>query len=44
MGQEYSFTQQERDNLFAPTKVYSRFGTDHINEFTMLHVYDTDEN
>jgi hypothetical protein len=44
MAQEYSFTQQERNNLFAPTKVYSSFGRDQINDFLMLHVYDTDGN
>jgi hypothetical protein len=44
MAQEYSFTQQERNNLFAPSKVYSSFGRDHINDFMMLHVYDTDGN
>ena len=44
MAQEYSFTQQERNNLFAPTKVYSSFGRDQLNDFMMLHVYDTDGN
>jgi len=44
MAQEYSFTQQERNNLFAPTKVYSSFGRDQLNDFLMLHVYDTDGN
>ena len=44
MAQEYSFTQQERNNLFAPTKVYSSFGRDQINDFMMLHVYDTNGN
>ena len=44
MAQEYSFTEQERNNLFAPTKVYSSFGRDQLNDFLMLHVYDTDGN
>lgn len=44
MAQEYSFTQQERNNLFAPTKVYSSFGRDQLNDFLMLHVYDTNGN
>ena len=44
MAQEYSFTQQERNNLFAPTKVYSSFGKDALNDFVMLHVYDTSGN
>ena len=44
MAQEYSFTQQERNNLFAPSKVYSSFGRDQLNEFLMLHVYDTNGN
>ena len=44
MAQEYSFTQEERNNLFAPTKVYSSFGRDQLNDFMMLHVYDTDGN
>ena len=44
MAQEYSFTQQERNNLFAPSKVYSSFGRDQLNDFLMLHVYDTDGN
>ena len=44
MAQEYSFTQQERNNLFAPTKVYSSFGRDQLNDFMMLHVYDTNGN
>ena len=44
MAQEYSFTQQERNNLFAPTKVYSSFGRDQLNDFVMLHVYDTNGN
>jgi len=44
MAQEYSFTQQERNNLFAPTKVYSSFGRDQLNDFMILHVYDTDGN
>ena len=44
MAQVYSFTQQERNNLFAPTKVYSSFGRDQLNDFMMLHVYDTDGN
>ena len=44
MAQEYSFTQQERNNLFAPTKVYSSFGRDQLNDFMMLHVYDTEGN
>ena len=44
MAQEYSFTQQERNNLFAPTKVYSSFGRDQLNDFMMLHVYDTGGN
>ena len=42
MAQEYSFTQQERNNLFAPSKVYSSFGRDQLNDFMMLHVYDTE--
>ena len=44
MAQEYSFTQQERNNLFAPSKVYSSFGRDQLNDFLMLHVYDTNGN
>ena len=44
MAQEYSFTQEERNNLFAPTKVYSSFGRDQLNDFLMLHVYDTNGN
>ena len=44
MAQEYSFTQEERNNLFAPTKVYSSFGRDQLNDFMILHVYDTDGN
>ena len=44
MAQEYSFTQQERNNLFAPSKVYSSFGRDELNDFVMLHVYDTSGN
>ena len=44
MAQEYSFTQEERNNLFAPTKVYSSFGRDQLNDFMMLHVYDTNGN
>ena len=44
MAQEYSFTQQERNNLFAPSKVYSSFGRDALNDFVMLHVYDTNGN
>jgi len=44
MAQEYSFTQQERKNLFAPSKVYSSFGRDELNDFVMLHVYDTSGN
>ena len=44
MAQEYSFTQQERKNLFAPSKVYSSFGRDQLNDFMMLHVYDTNGN
>ena len=44
MSQEYSFTQQERNNLFAPSKVYSSFGRDQLNDFLMLHVYDTNGN
>ena len=44
MAQEYSFTEQERNNLFAPTKVYSSFGRDQLNDFMMLHVYDTEGN
>ena len=44
MAQEYSFTQQERNNLFAPSKVYSSFGRDQLNDFIMLHVYDIDGN
>ena len=44
MAQEYSFTQQERNNLFAPSKVYSSFGRDELNDFVMLHVYDTNGN
>ena len=44
MAQEYSFTQQERNNLIAPSKVYSSFGRDQLNDFLMLHVYDTNGN
>lgn len=44
MAQEYSFTQQERNSLFSPTKVYSSFGRDELNDFVMLHVYDTNGN
>jgi len=44
VAQEYSFTQQERNNLFAPSKVYSSFGRDELNDFVMLHVYDTSGN
>ena len=44
MAQEYSFTEQERNNLFAPSKVYSSFGRDQLNDFLMLHVYDTNGN
>ena len=44
MAQEYSFTQQERKNFFAPSKVYSSFGRDELNDFVMLHVYDTSGN
>jgi len=42
MAQEYSFTQQERNNLFAPSKVYSSFGRDTLNDFIVLHVYTPD--
>ena len=44
MAQEYSFTQQERNNFSHPTKVYSSFGRDQLNDFMMLHVYDMDGN
>ena len=40
MAQEYSFTKQERNNLFAPSKVYSSFGRDTQNDFIKLCVYD----
>ena len=44
MAQEYSFTPQERNSLFSPTKIYSSFGRDQLNDFMMLHVYDTNGN
>ena len=43
MAQEYSFTQQERNNLFAPSKVYSSFGKDTTNDYIALYVYDIND-
>ncbi len=45
MALEYGFTQEERNQYFnPPTKVYSSLGRDLINDFMVLHVYDTDGN
>jgi len=40
MALEYGFTDKEKQNYYQPTKVYSSFGKDFINDYIALHVYD----
>jgi len=44
MAREYGFTQQERNQYFLPTKVYSSWGRDINSDFFVLYVYDLSGN